>query len=486
MSDHSMKQVSSPRRKAPSSRRGGGGGGGGVGNAERATRIAAQATSGGGGAYPHFDAIQQSFGDFDLSGISAHIGGESGESAGELGAEAYAYGDSVVFSSAPSLHLAAHEATHVIQQRAGNAPSSGLGQEGDQYETFADRVADAVVAGKDASSLLRQVAAPGHSSVSQPAVQMRDKPKKTVSAKAMKRLGHAKRGIKHTKAVLSHGAGNQKEALEATKFNSYFRMSAMRDPECWHISPHVYQLCRDNPEALTAAKADLAQGGNCGEHAAIAFDYIRTNSGSMVHMSSKEGLDHAFVVVGNPDKDGDDELVICDPWPTAPTACLWEDHFAYTRDREKLNLRSSTRGDGTDIKAAIAAGLSLSRKGREMINYAFDEKRTKEEIEKGTSREGDNKPWIWNHSNAASTQYKYVEKPKPAPAPAPVIETPTPAVDTPAPRTDTPTSDTSDTSDSRRRTSGPVTDIVDGVVDSVDMTDGQRRFVSWIRGTLGV
>ena len=114
------------------------------------------------------ETIQASFGAFDLSGVSAHIGGESGASAGELGAEAYAFGDSVVFSSAPSLHTAAHEAAHVIQQRSGNAPSSGLGERGDSYEVFADQVADAVVSGRDASSLLHQVASPGHTSVSQP------------------------------------------------------------------------------------------------------------------------------------------------------------------------------------------------------------------------------------------------------------------------------------------------------------------------------
>ena len=99
-----------------------------------------------------------------------------------------------------------------------------------------------------------------------------------------------------------------------------------------------------------------------------------------------------------------------------------------------------------------------------MINYAFDEKRTKEEIEKGTSREDDNKPWIWNHSNAASTKYNYVEKPKPNPVPD--VETPT--VDTPAPRASSSTSTSTSTPDSG------------------EVSDGQRRFLSWIRSTLGL
>jgi hypothetical protein len=462
VSERSRRQASSSSSQAPSSQRSGGGAGGGIGNAERAVRIAEQATSGGGGAFPHFDAIQQSFGDFDLSGISAHVGGESGASAAQIGAEAYAFGDSVVFSSSPSLRVAAHEATHVIQQRAGNAPSSGLGQAGDNYEVFADRVADAVVSGRDASSLLHQVASPGHSSVSRPAVQMWDRGDKEISGKAMTRIKHAADGIKQTKSVLSQGAGNQKEALEATKFNSYFRMAAMRDSECWNISSSVYQLARKHPEALTAAKADLAGGGNCGEHAAIAFDYLRTNTGEMVHMSSKEGLDHAFVVVGNPDSDSDSELVICDPWPTAPTACLWEDHFAHTSDRDNLNLRNTTTGDGQDIKAAIAAGLSLSAKGQSMIRHSFSEERTKEEIEKGTSREGDNKPWIWQHQDAASKKYNYTTAPEVQPTPSTTTDTPTTTTDTPAVQ-DSVGEEHSDTS---------------------TVTADQRGFLDWIRDTM--
>jgi hypothetical protein len=288
----------------------------------------------------------------------------------------------------------------------------------------------------------------------------------------MTRLNHARDGIKQTKSVLSHGAGNQREALEATKFNSYFRMAAMRDPDCWHISPAVYHLCREHPEALTAAKADLAQGGNCGEHAAIAFDYLRTNTGETVHMSAKEGLDHAFVVVGNTDTDSDCDLVVCDPWPTAPTACLWEDHFAYTSNRDNLNLSSSATGDGRDIKAAIAAGLSLSPKGRAMITHAFDEERTKEEIEKGTSREDDNKPWIWQHSDAASRKYNYVQKPSAEPPqPSTTTDTPGPDIDTTGPAVDT-------------TTTGPDTTQDDS--DRPAPTEGQRRFLGWIRDLLGL
>lgn len=388
--------------------------GGGRGNAARAARIAERGTQGGGSQLPHLDRLQAAFGHHDLSGIQAYTGSTAQQAATDIDAEAFAYGTSVAFGTTPDLHLAAEEATHVLQQSAGQAPSSGLGQEGDSYEVFATRVADKVVAGESVQGMLDTIRAPGRLSVSTPAVQRRDLGRKEVSEKAMTRINDAQSAIDQTKSVLSHGAGNQKEALEATKFNSYFRMAAMRDRDAWEIDPSVYHLARKYPNALTAAKADLAQGGNCGEHAAIAYDWLRANTSHQLHKSAKEGLDHAFVVIGDVEKDGDDELVVSDPWPTAPTACLWEDHFAFTPERDELKRHNSTTGDGEDVKAAIAKGLRLSAKGMAMVRNSLSEERTKEEIEKGT--EGD-KPWIWEHPDAASRKYTY-ETAKPAPSTA--------------------------------------------------------------------
>ena len=71
-----------------------------------------------------------------------------------IGAEAYATGNSVAFGGSPTLHTAAHEAAHVIQQRAGVSLSGGVGRVGDTYEQHADAVADLVVQGKSAEGLL--------------------------------------------------------------------------------------------------------------------------------------------------------------------------------------------------------------------------------------------------------------------------------------------------------------------------------------------
>ena len=122
--------------------------------APEARSVAARGVAGPGGPLPHGQTIQALFGRHDVSGVGAHVGGAAAESAGALGATAYATGTQVAFASAPDLHTAAHEAAHVVQQRGGVQLAGGLGQRGDRYEQHADAVADAVVAGRSAEALL--------------------------------------------------------------------------------------------------------------------------------------------------------------------------------------------------------------------------------------------------------------------------------------------------------------------------------------------
>lgn len=130
-------------------------------------RVAASGVSGTGGDLPYMDRIQASFGGHDVSGIRAHTGGAAGEATRALGAQAYATGNDVAFGSSPSLHTAAHEAAHVVQQRGGVQLKGGVGSAGDVYERHADAVADLVVQGKSAEGLLDDYAGSGGS----PAVQ---------------------------------------------------------------------------------------------------------------------------------------------------------------------------------------------------------------------------------------------------------------------------------------------------------------------------
>jgi IS5 family transposase len=123
--------------------------------------IADRGMVGAAGALPHLETIQRAFGpEHDVSAVRSFVGGSATEAAAEMGALAYARGDQVAFADAPSLHTAAHEAAHVVQQRAGVHLKSGVGEVGDAYERHADAVADAVVRGDSARELLAAFTGP--------------------------------------------------------------------------------------------------------------------------------------------------------------------------------------------------------------------------------------------------------------------------------------------------------------------------------------
>jgi hypothetical protein len=116
-------------------------------------------TAGSGSSLPHLDKIQQSFGKHDVSGIQHYSGGAAEAASKSMGAEAFAVGNKVASKGGMNLHTAAHEAAHVVQQRAGAVQlQGGVGKAGDQYEKHADAVADRVVQGKPAGDLLDQMA----------------------------------------------------------------------------------------------------------------------------------------------------------------------------------------------------------------------------------------------------------------------------------------------------------------------------------------
>ncbi len=233
-------------------------------------------------------------------------------------------------------------------------------------------------------------------------------PKKEVSATAAGRLDLARKAITATKSVLSFGAGNQVEALKATKLNSMARLQVMREDSYWELAPEVRGLAAANPEALIAAKADLAHGGNCGEHAWVAYHYLRQHgAGQHIQVSAKEGLDHAFVLIGDiqgTDKDAD--VAVADPWPTRARACLWEDHFAHTSDRSQIEDYASMVADGESKKSAIAAGLKLTAEGQAYVHAKGTQAETDEVV--GNSRENH----LWNHANTEATgsQFNYVKQ----------------------------------------------------------------------------
>jgi len=134
---------------------------------------AAHGIESGGGALPHLGSVQQAFGKHDVSNVQAHTGAAAAQANQAMGAEAYATGNHVAFGGAPDLHTVAHEAAHVVQQRAGVSLSGGVGQVGDGYEQHADQVADAVVQGKSAEPILDKMSGGGGGGTQQKALQQK-------------------------------------------------------------------------------------------------------------------------------------------------------------------------------------------------------------------------------------------------------------------------------------------------------------------------
>ncbi len=166
--------------------------------------VASQGVASGGGPLPFADRIAASFGAHDVSDVRAHVGGAAASANETLGSRAYATGKDIAFAGSPDLHTTAHEAAHVVQQRAGVALKGGVGEAGDPYEQHANAVADAVVAGKSAEPLLDQMAGRGggaSSAVQRQTVQFWD--------------GHEHRAVGNLGAILATG-------------NAEFRASELR------------------------------------------------------------------------------------------------------------------------------------------------------------------------------------------------------------------------------------------------------------------
>lgn len=143
----------------------------GMPSPERIHQAARHGISGAGGALPFLGPIQRSFGRHDVTELVAHTDRVAAEGARAMNAVAFNRGKHVAFAGQPDLHTAAHEAAHAIQQRSGVQLSDGVGRAGDRYEQHADAVADQVVKGESAESMLDPYAAASSASAPDAPVQ---------------------------------------------------------------------------------------------------------------------------------------------------------------------------------------------------------------------------------------------------------------------------------------------------------------------------
>ena len=118
-----------------------------LGNRALLAEIARARTTGSSVPLPFAAEIQASFGRHRVLEVRAHLDARAAAAAATLGAKAFTSGDRVAFAGKPTLFTAAHEAAHVIQQRA------GVRAEG-HHEESANAVAARVVHGQSSESLL--------------------------------------------------------------------------------------------------------------------------------------------------------------------------------------------------------------------------------------------------------------------------------------------------------------------------------------------
>lgn len=116
--------------------------------------MAQQGLAGPTRSLPHLERIQSAFGQaHDLSSIRVHTNPAAEQATRKFSALAFTLGREIAFRGEPTVHLAAHEAAHAVQQRSGVRFAAGV-ESTDAWERHADAVADRVVQGRSAVDLL--------------------------------------------------------------------------------------------------------------------------------------------------------------------------------------------------------------------------------------------------------------------------------------------------------------------------------------------
>ncbi len=98
------------------------------------------------GPLPFRDQMEQGFG-VSFEDVRVHDNQHAASAADALGAQGYTMGSDIALAAPATPELVAHELAHVVQQRAGSGPSSGVGVAGDAFEIEADTAAAQIAAG---------------------------------------------------------------------------------------------------------------------------------------------------------------------------------------------------------------------------------------------------------------------------------------------------------------------------------------------------
>jgi hypothetical protein len=202
-----------------------------------------------------------------------------------------------------------------------------------------------------------------------------------------------------------YGAGNQKEDIVATRGVSRSRTEDSRRSSKFtrtRFGPGFGDV-RDNKtqdegadEARATVKGQHWKAGVCDDYANVTLDYLREHLGG--HTLNKMGKDkHAFVIIGDMQTESDDQLVVADPWPTRPQACLWSDHFCYSPGEDRPAPKRSYEAPGKkhkDVRGELEFGKKKAARSSKQspvgLQQTVDQARKGDDIwfERTTTRNG--------------------------------------------------------------------------------------------------
>ena len=168
--------------------------------------------------FPFQEQIQQAFGEeHDISGLKAYTGSAARAANTNLGSRAFHKSGHVAFAGQPTLKEAAHEAAHYVQNVSSEQIEGGIGEANDRYEQHADAVADQIVLGRSAASLLEHT--PGDSAGNTAVTDSVEAPVQMAGGNVLMRL--AKLGLRSITPMGRRAASGKPPLITPTENGRY-------------------------------------------------------------------------------------------------------------------------------------------------------------------------------------------------------------------------------------------------------------------------
>ncbi len=225
-----------------------------------------------------------------------------------------------------------------------------------------------------------------------------------VSPKVAERLRLASQALRFVRKGIPF-SGNQQVALQKTQGNSHYRMQLTRSTSLGARVPGMAGLASKDRLAAQSATIACTGGGNCGENATLALHFLKgLGSAQTFTKAGVQGVDHAFVLIGDIKKDPFHEIVVVDAWVTNPQPLLYSD-FVFKKERSQIRTFEvalpSTKAKAQETRQARRAMTRGLRKSFKANPSPLMTKTTTKVSEiKG----------VWNQAHAANYKFKYVVK----------------------------------------------------------------------------